>query len=223
MNSHNISTVRLARGERGAGRMSDRISDVKRRVWHVIEIVGLMLTVVCIALTIRSFFAADRYVLQRGRERPGEYAETIIEGWFVRGGAEFLVSRGTESVPPRFVPQEPWIIGSALGHEVDNDAEYPSIKGGNNFGWGFCGLDIWWPKPAYNYGHPGREWRVYVVLPLAAPALLGMTPMLGNLRGVRRRRRIARGLCAQCGYDLRASAERCPECGSAVGNSIQSI
>jgi hypothetical protein len=36
-------------------------------------------------------------------------------------------------------------------------------------------------------------------------------------RGRIRRLRIKRGLCLCCGYDLRASTERCPECGSAIG------
>jgi predicted amidophosphoribosyltransferase len=50
-------------------------------------------------------------------------------------------------------------------------------------------------------------WAVVGVL-LVLPAAW----VVGKLR---RRRRIV-GVCRTCGYDLRASRERCPECGMAI-------
>ena len=49
-------------------------------------------------------------------------------------------------------------------------------------------------------------WLVLMVTALPLPAFAA--------RWIRRRRRAGAGLCAACGYDLRASPRRCPECGA---------
>ena len=54
----------------------------------------------------------------------------------------------------------------------------------------------------------------------AAAVLTGAAPaawLVARHRKRRLRTRAALGLCAACGYDLRASKERCPECGVARG------
>jgi hypothetical protein len=50
----------------------------------------------------------------------------------------------------------------------------------------------------------------FIALILIAPPLL----ILRRLRCLRRR--LAAGLCPGCGYDLRASKDRCPECGRVI-------
>jgi hypothetical protein len=53
-----------------------------------------------------------------------------------------------------------------------------------------------------------------VWLTVLVPAVLLILPSRGVASAVRRRGRQRSGLCPACGYDLRATPGRCPECGA---------
>jgi hypothetical protein len=61
------------------------------------------------------------------------------------------------------------------------------------------------------------EYRLVITLPYWMPAAaLIILPAVKLARIARHRRRLARGACLICGYDLRATPDRCPECGTDV-------
>jgi hypothetical protein len=62
---------------------------------------------------------------------------------------------------------------------------------------------------------PAVSYSVYYSLLAAAAALLPLAWLMvqADIRLQRRRLRQMSGLCPTCGYDLRATPDRCPECG----------
>jgi hypothetical protein len=59
-----------------------------------------------------------------------------------------------------------------------------------------------------------------VMIPTWLPLLLlGILPAFTLRRLIARRQRRRAGLCRHCGYDLRATPDRCPECGAVPGAS----
>ena len=80
---------------------------------------------------------------------------------------------------------------------------------------GFSNLQTRW-IPVYSK----NTRRILLILPLWLPSLplLALVLSLGVIPLLRRRKRKKLGLCVKCGYDLRASKERCPECGEGIPN-----
>ncbi|MFI5381172.1 MAG: hypothetical protein ACHRHE_17885 [Tepidisphaerales bacterium] len=69
---------------------------------------------------------------------------------------------------------------------------------------------------------PDSHW--VVDLPLWCPLVLfAILPLLWTRRWRRRRRQRMMGLCTVCGYDLRATPDRCPECGTIPARAKQLV
>ena len=102
---------------------------------------------------------------------------------------------------------------SADGFKVHVLGRYSSIRG---FRSGWYRLSYW--RKAWDPWSTGTD-EVMYALEIAHVWLVGSFLLVGLgtspalTRGLRRRRRLARGGCPACGYDLRATPDRCPECG----------
>ncbi len=105
-----------------------------------------------------------------------------------------------------------WILSyGVLIHSVTSQAEPPH--------WFWVGIlgpgpshPIWLPQVRPNTFGPQLRFS----LPLWIPTLVFGISLCHcrALHGRRRRRRKKLGLCLICGYDLRGSKRRCPECGT---------
>lgn len=62
----------------------------------------------------------------------------------------------------------------------------------------------------------------HTLLMIALAAWLGARPLVRLVRLERARYRVAAGICVRCGYDLRATPYRCPECGTPVRPEMSS-
>jgi hypothetical protein len=92
-----------------------------------------------------------------------------------------------------------------------NRPRWPGFSGPD-----YCGIQFRHFTEPYTAPQVYEGWAVTLPYWLISPTL-AILPGFAASRWVRRRGRSARGLCARCGYDLRATPGRCPECGATVG------
>ena len=166
-----------------------------------------MLSLICclatVGLWVRSYGAGDVMFRTDARQQGEDLRLTSFRG-----------ELGAQGVP--------------VGQEFDRATHGPThwiflsirLPGEMNAeSWFVCTTTTWAIQPAGQL--LGIAWsideRAIVIPHWFAAMLFALVPawwVLGPLRRQSKRRKLV--LCLHCGYDLRASLERCPECGTAA-------
>jgi hypothetical protein len=170
---------------------------MRRRLHAILAALSFVLFLLTTALWVRSYWRGDEVCHLTGIR--GYYLETA------RGSAMYFTAR-TYTYPRA---RSDWNYFAHLDpagrQQAMNDIEQRTAarlgNGGRVLGFAFRGGD--WLA--------GKDATV-LMFPLWAPAIVFAIPPALWIR----RRRLAPGLCSECGYDLRASKDRCPECGTVI-------
>jgi hypothetical protein len=172
------------------------VKRLRRILLNAASVLSLVLCVAAVGLWLRSYWRTDRWRTDWHGSRYVVLAAnrgTFYLTWTLVDANDTGAFNISFAAPPGF---------STTAATTDDDDESSGLSSFLGFKWLFSDFG---PMSVRTYGVPA--W--FLVALTATPALIA-------LHRIRRRRREAnrRGLCPACGYDLRATPDRCPECGA---------
>ena len=176
---------------------------MRRRIFIISVTLSAILLALALGMWIRTFVASDDARL--GRWVAPNHLYLLHARW----GGEFVHVEWSHT---RFPMPHPW--------PNTFEWEYTSYPPGRQG----LGSWVWWDHYLDQPSGGGaiEVWRVQVrPWLLAIPFII--LPMIWAIRFVAHRRRWREGLCQRCGYDLRASPARCPECGAVPVSSTRAV
>ena len=185
---------------------------MKRRRSNLLTLLSLLLCVAVCALGLRSYWVGTVLVREtrggwvdwdwafsRGMVRVFRLEKTVGDGAPI--GTPVIAGKRGAAPPPAG-----WKLLHVRAFDPPNEiAVFLDVCEWRLLG---CG--------AYSDTFPDMKVRAWVA-PVWIPALgLSVAPAAWLVSHRRRRVRERAGLCRRCGYDLRATPGRCPECGTSV-------
>src|SRR5665213_716 len=190
---------------------------MRRRLFVIISALSMLLCVATAALWVRSMTHYDNAGFNWKRsDANGETKHCHFWFFTARGGMLVKLQIGSlvdfvgapPAYPRAYHVSGPWLSLSPLKISFNPDMFHRKFVTWQYAGFGY--VDV------ANY----VERITGILVPLWAICLaFAILPLIRSrvfLRSIRDRRRRARGRCPTCGYDLRASPARCPECATAT-------
>jgi hypothetical protein len=189
---------------------------MRRRLFTIIAAVSAVICLLAFAMRVRGFFASDVWASHLYTPPTNSIDSRSVEatdGWL-------LIIRSTMLLPPGTVPGSSPPLDSTWLYESGPPNIPPNLPPGAE-----ASLVVWHSfKPPHRSGttraYQVGAYSVAGVRLLLVIALSSLLPALWIWLLIRdRRRATTAGCCPTCGYDMRASPQRCPECGAIRANA----
>jgi len=162
-----------------------------KRLFTIFASLSLLLGVAAVTLCVESYWYDDVLVFP---------SPAVYSAFHSDRGTVDLWWGSTYSTATR-PPAKYWGLGN-FGVEVNSSILFWQSR-------------HWFKPTVWSYDGPGAI-GCTIRIPHWLLALAFLLPPFWWMTERRRQRRWRLGLCQKCGYDLRASPERCPECGTPI-------